>query len=257
MTDPVLLAACAAGGLVTGVLVDAVALRHRDDIESDLPLGPPWSRCGDCGVPLRGLELVPVAGPMQHRGRCRECGHVVGVGQLAVEVGNAALWVLAAIRFGASAPLVPYLLLFSGLLTLAVVDIRTYRLPDRLTFPMLYASSGLIALLSLVQHHPVRILYAAAGSLGFFLFLAAMSFISPKGMGWGDVKLARILGLWLGWLSPLLVIHALLVAGVAGVVVGVVVLALRRGRSAPFPFGPWLALGAVVAILASRSLLVV
>jgi prepilin signal peptidase PulO-like enzyme (type II secretory pathway) len=255
MADPVLLAACGAGGLLSGVAVNALALRHRADPESDLPLQGAWSRCAACDIPMHGLELVPVAGPFTHRGRCRECGHVVGVGQLAVELVNAVLWVLAGIRFGASAPLVPYLLLFSALLLLAIVDLRTYRLPDRLTFPMLYASIVAIVVLSLVQHDPVRILYAAGGSLGFFAFLALMAFISPKGMGWGDVKLARLIGLWLGWISPVLVVHSLLVAGLGGVAAGVVVLVARRGRSAPFPFGPMLALGAVVAILASPALL--
>ncbi|HVX16942.1 MAG TPA: A24 family peptidase [Acidimicrobiales bacterium] len=254
MADPVLLAACGAGGLVSGVFVEALAVRHRDDADLDRPLRAPWSRCGSCDAPLHGLELVPVAGPFAHRGRCRECGHVVGVAQLAVQVVNAVLWILAGIRFGASAPLVPYLLLFSGLLTLAVVDLRTYRLPDRLTFPMLYGSVVAVVVLSLVRHEPARILYAAAGSLGFFALLALMAFVSPKGMGWGDVKLARLLGLWLGWLSPILVVHSLLVAGLAGVVVGLVVLAVRRGHSAPFPFGPMLALGAVVAILISPAL---
>lgn len=255
MANPGLLVACGAGGLLSGVVVEAVALRHRADGDDDRPLFGRWSRCASCDVPIEGAELVPVAGPFLHRGRCRECGQVVGFEQLAVEVVNAALWVLAGIRFGASAPLVPYLLLFSGLLLLALIDLRTYRLPDRLTFPMLYGSVVLIVVLSLVRHDPVRILYAAGGSLGFFAFLGLLAFISPKGMGWGDVKLARLLGLWLGWLSPLLVVYALLIGGLVGVVGGIGVLLARRGRSAPFPFGPMLAVGTVVAILASPTLL--
>lgn len=255
MANPVLLAACGAGGLLSGVVVEAIGLRHRSDGDEDRPLFGRWSRCAACDVPMEGAELLPVAGPFLHRGRCRECGHVVGVEQLTVELINAVLWILAGIQFGASAPLIPYLLLFSALLLLALVDLRTYRLPDRLAFPMLYGSVVLIVVLSLVRHNPVRILYAAGGSLGFFAFLAVLAFISPKGMGWGDVKLARLLGLWLGWLSPLLVVYALLIAGIAGVVAGIGVLLARKGRSAPFPFGPMLALGTVVAILASPALL--
>ncbi len=255
MASPLLLVGCAAGGLVSGVAVDAVALSHRRDAADDLPLSRRWSRCAACDTPLRGVELIPLAGPLSRRGRCRECGHVVGAGQLAVELVNAALWVIGGVRFGASAPLVPYLLLFSGLLALSLVDLRTYRLPDRITFPMLYASVVAIVVLSLVRHQPARILYAAGGSLGFFAFLAALALLSPRGMGWGDVKLGRLLGLWLGWISPLLVVHALLIAGLSGVAVGVVLLALRKGRSAPFPFGPLLVLGAIVAIAASPALL--
>ncbi|MEO9223830.1 MAG: A24 family peptidase [Acidimicrobiales bacterium] len=250
-----LVAACGVGGLVSGAAVHALAVRHGTDPDHDRPLSLPWSRCADCDVPMRGVERAPVLGAVVHHGRCRECGHVVGIGVLAVEVVNALLWVAAAIRFGASAPLIPYGLVFSGALVLAIVDLRTYRLPDRLTFPMLYGSGALVVVLSLVRHDAVRILYAAGGSLLFFGFLGAMALISPKGMGWGDVKLGRLLGLWLGWLSPLLVVYALLIAGLVGVAVGVVALVARRGRSAPYPFGPWLALGAVVAIVASPALL--
>src|SRR5690606_37140101 len=100
---------------------------------------------------------------------------------------------------------------------------------------------------------------ALLSGLGYAGFLAAMLFgfeliTKKQGMGMGDVKLAVVLGIWIGWIEPILVIYSLIAASVLGLIVGVAVLVVRK-ESRPYPFGPWLALGAITVILAANPIL--
>ena len=166
------------------------------------------------------------------------------------------------LRFGPEPAALVYLAFFSTALVLSVVDLETYLLPNRITYPALVGSSAAIVVVSVVSaDDPGRaIAKAAVGAVGWAGFLLALlglfwAATGREGLGLGDVKLAALLGLHVGWISPLLVIPALFVAGVAGLVAGVVALVVRSGESRPYPFGPWLVVGAVVAILASGPLL--
>mgnify|MGYP002738657134 CR=1 FL=1 len=155
---------------------------------------------------------------------------------------------------GASLELVAILPFFSGLLALSVIDLRTFRLPDRVNLPLLLGSIPLIVVISLVQHRPDDLMWAAIGGVGYWLLLGAMWFVYPRGMGYGDVKLARVLGLYLGWVHVALPIYGLMFAGIGGSVAGIAMLAITRNRKQGFPFGPWLAAGTVLAIMLSESL---
>jgi leader peptidase (prepilin peptidase)/N-methyltransferase len=180
---------------------------------------------------------------------------------LLLYVGMVVLFVLAAVRFD-DAPalqLAGYLLLFAALLALSVIDIRLFRLPDRIVLPTLAASIPLVAVASVLDDRPETIRYALVGAAVYFGFLFLAHLVYPRGMGFGDVKLAALMGLYVGWLGEsygqavALVLWAMLIGFVGGSIVGVVLLAMRR-RSAPIPFGPFLALGTVVAVLASEGL---
>ena len=131
---------------------------------------------------------------------------------------------------GAAVP-VPVL----GAAALSVIDLFTFRLPDRITYPVLYASVPLLVVIALVEHQPRHILWALAGGLGYYGLLALMWLISPKGMGYGDVKLGRILGLYLGWIHIVLPIYGLGAAGILGSVVGIGVLLVSRDRRRGVP----------------------
>lgn len=250
MSGAALVVACGLGGLLSGVLVDVLAVRGP----TKRSFAPPWTRCIACERPPSRATLLPVAGVFVMDGRCGGCGERVGWWQPVVEIVNALLWILAALRFGASAELFAILPLFSGLLALAVVDLRTYRLPDRISLPLFIASIPAIVIISLVQHRPRDLLWAGVGAVGYWLLLGLMWLIHPRGMGYGDVKLARILGLYLGWVHPVLILYGLMFAGIGGSLAGVAMLAFTRDRKRGFPFGPWLAGGCVLAILISDRL---
>jgi leader peptidase (prepilin peptidase)/N-methyltransferase len=120
----------------------------------------------------------------------------------------------------------------------------------------------LIGVESLREGAPSQITYALVGGLIYFGFLLVVHLISPRGMGFGDVKLAAVLGLWLGWLAPdsftsfRLVLWAVLVGFVLGSIIGIALWA-ARGRNAAIPFGPFLALGALIVILTSTNIVAV
>jgi prepilin signal peptidase PulO-like enzyme (type II secretory pathway) len=180
---------------------------------------------------------------------------------LVLHLGVLVLFLAAGWRFH-EAPwsvMLAFCALFGVLAALSAIDIEHYRLPDLIVLPSLVASIPIIAVISLVESSSEQIQYALAGGAIYFGFLFVAHLISPRGMGFGDVKLAAVMGLYVGWLGTTftealaLVLWAMLVGFASGSVFGFVVL-LRRRRNRPFPFGPFLAFGTVVAVLASRAL---
>ncbi|HEU5151651.1 MAG TPA: prepilin peptidase [Iamia sp.] len=239
-------------GLLVGSFLNVVIVRVPDRE----PLLTGW-RCTACEAPIRPADGIPVLSWLLLRGRCRACGEEIGFAYVLVEVATAALWVLAGVRFGPSWALVPMLLLVSTLLAQSVIDLETSRLPDRINIPVLGASVVLIGIVSAVEGDPGRVGVAIGGGIGYALFLflpALLSFRGKQAMGLGDVKLGLILGLYLAWLHPVLILFSLIIASVAGAVVGGILFVVRR-RSDHYPFGPWLALGCLLALLFSEPLL--
>lgn len=246
-----------APALVVGSFVNTLIVR----IPTEDEIFSPGPRCQLCNAALGPRDLVPVFSWVATRGRCRHCGDEVPIGYPLVEIANVLLWALAAARFGATWELPVYLVLFSVLLALSVIDLELYLLPNRLTYPSIVGSIIAIPILSfLLRDDPVSAITSAyVGGFGYALFLVVMVavfelILRKEAMGMGDVKLAVVLGFWVGWIHLLLVIYALLFACILGVAVGMVVLAVRR-ESRAFPFGPWLAVGAIAAILYSEQIL--
>jgi leader peptidase (prepilin peptidase) / N-methyltransferase len=181
------------------------------------------------------------------------------VRERAVRVATPVLFALAARRFDADAVLVPFLVLFAVLVVVSVIDLEHYRIPDRITFPALAVSFGLITFVTLIKGaDTVHVRNALIGAVAYFVLLLVPHLVYPRGMGFGDVKLALLMGLFLGWLydDPFqgitLIMWALVVGSALGVLAGVF-FAVVRGRRAEFPFGPSLALGCAVAVLLSDT----
>jgi leader peptidase (prepilin peptidase) / N-methyltransferase len=232
-------------GLLVGSFLNVVA--HR------LPRGGslvrPRSPCPGCLAPVRPHDNVPVLSWLLLRGRCRDCGTTISPRYPAVEAGTAVLWLaVAAVHHDDPARLVLGLVLVTLLVPMALIDLDHRIIPNRLTAPAALMAVG--AGLALDPAGQPERLIAAAVAAGLFL-LAALLY--PGGMGMGDVKLAGVLGLFLGSA----VAPALLVALAAGVVAGGVIIArlgTATGRKTAVPFGPFLALGGVVAVLAGEPL---
>jgi leader peptidase (prepilin peptidase)/N-methyltransferase len=239
-------AVAGACGLLLGSFLNVVA--HR------LPRGVSVvggrSACPACGAQVRAYDNVPVVSWLVLRGRCRACRAPIPVRYPLVEAGTAALMAAIALAHGDDVPrLVLGLALVAFLVPLTLIDLEHRLLPNALTGPAAVVAVALGAALD-PGGMPERLIAAAAAG-GFFL---AAALAHPGGMGMGDVKLAGVLGLYLG--APVAV--ALLVALVGGVAAGAVVVARRgiaRGRRTALPFGPFLALGGVVAIVAGPELL--
>jgi leader peptidase (prepilin peptidase)/N-methyltransferase len=233
-------------GLLVGSFLNVVV--HR------LPLGVSVvggrSACPGCATTIRAYDNVPVLSWLALRGRCRACAMPISARYPLVEAGTAVLVGLVALVHADDGPrLALGVVLVLLLVPMALIDLDHRIIPNRLTGPGALLAVALGTALDPAGE--VGRLLAGLGAGGFFL-LAAIA--SPGGMGMGDVKLAGVLGLFLG--PPVAV--ALLVALVAGVAVGAAIIAARgaaAGRKTAVPFGPFLALGGVVALLAGDPVL--
>jgi leader peptidase (prepilin peptidase)/N-methyltransferase len=176
-------------------------------------------------------------------------GPRVAVRPPAVEVGTAALFVLAALRFGPTWDLPAFLFLAATGVLLAVIDLQHHLLPNRVVLPSIGVGAVLLLVPALAGQEWDALVRAVLGSIVLFVLFLVLALISPSGLGWGDVKLAALVGLYLGWVGW----GAVVVGGTAGFVIqallALVLLAARRvGLRGELPFGPAMLLGAAVAI---------
>jgi leader peptidase (prepilin peptidase)/N-methyltransferase len=155
---------------------------------------------------------------------------------------------------------VAYLALFTSLIALSVIDMQTLRLPDRLVFPSVLVGAAAVAISAVVDGSITPVVGALTGAFIYFGVLLVAHLLHPAGMGFGDVKLAFLMGMALGWPTEggldafVLVVWAMLVGFGLGSVIGIGILVVR-GRSAAYPFGPFLAVGSVAVMLLAPDLL--
>lgn len=179
-----------------------------------------------------------------------------------IHIATVVLFVAIARRLPSSTSvleLVGFLLLTAMLITVSTIDLMIFRLPDRIVIPTLGASIVIVVVASLVAGDASRIRYAFSGAGLYFGFLLVAHLIFPRGMGFGDVKLAAVMGLYVGWLGSsvvqaiALVLWAMLIGFVLGSIIGIVMFAINR-RSKPIPFGPFLATGTLAVVLLGTGL---
>ncbi|MCY3850232.1 MAG: prepilin peptidase [Acidimicrobiaceae bacterium] len=276
MTTALIFAASAAG-LVAGGLITMSAGRVACGEALSLR-----SRCGACRASLRHGETIPVLSWLVLRGRCRHCSARIGFMYPVVESSTSALLVAVALRFGWDWRLFPPLVLAVALMALSLVDLYSYRLPDRLVFPALGVSASAILAEAVNRGDRWVLWYALFGMCVYFSFLLVVHLISPRGLGFGDVKLSLLLGLNLGWAAGVAggdwvdvvryVFWAQLLAGLIGLVGGILIGVLRRklerdvlpdpqvvdGQpvgilAQSFPFGPALACSTMAVVLFADS----
>jgi leader peptidase (prepilin peptidase)/N-methyltransferase len=233
-------------GLVVGSFLNVVI--HR--VPAGESVVSPRSRCPSCEHPIRERDNIPVLSWLLLRGRCRDCGEPISVRYPLVEIGHAVLWLTMLIRFDLTWELPAYLYLASVGLALAVIDLDTKRLPNALTLPSYVVGALLLALPAALDDNWDDYLRAGLAMVALYGFYFVLALIYPKGMGWGDVKLAGVLGLYLGWLSWGVLVVGGFLGFLLGALIGGGLMVLRRaGRKTKIPFGPFMLLGALLAIL--------
>ena len=226
-------------GAAIGSFLNVVAYRlpRRESL-----LRPP-SHCPGCDTAIRPYDNIPVLGWLLLRGRCRECGMHISPRYPVVEALTAILAVsVVLVRHGAH-DLALGLALVIVLVPVSLIDLDHRIIPNRITGP-----AALLAVIIGLVTRPAGVpeqLIAGAAAGGFLLVFALLY---PRGMGMGDVKLAAVLGLFLGRSVGVAILAGLLAGSVAGVAV-MTRLGVEKGRKTAVPFGPFLALGGVVAIL--------
>jgi leader peptidase (prepilin peptidase) / N-methyltransferase len=231
-------------GAVIGSFLNVVVYR--------LPLGQslvkPRSHCPSCDTPVSPRDNVPLLSWLFLKGRCRHCGESISARYPAVELLTALCFVAVVLARGIHPELIALIPFTAVLIAVTFIDLQYKIVPNKIMIPA--AVYGLVTALAFRTHALPELLIAGAGAFTFFL-LAAL--IHPKGMGMGDVKLAGVMGLYLGRL----VIPALVIAFLVGSVVGIG-LVMRygaRSRKVGVPFAPFMAFGGLVAMLAGQQLI--
>ncbi|MEV6446659.1 prepilin peptidase [Amycolatopsis sp. NPDC051716] len=246
----VLVVAAAVLGLLVGSFLNVVI--HRVP-RGESVVRPP-SHCPDCGQTIKTRHNVPVFGWLVLRGRCAGCGARISVRYPLVEFGTAVLFALLALRL--DPPDLPAFLYFGAIgIALALIDLDCRRLPDAIVLPSYPVLLVLLTASAWWRGDWWSLARAGIGGVVLFGFYLVLALAYPAGMGFGDVKLAGLLGGILASLSwPALLIGAF--GGfLLGAVAGVVVLATGRGgRKTALPFGPFMIAAALLAIFAAGPL---
>ena len=209
-------------------------------------LAVPRSCCPRCGGAIGALDNIPVLSWLALRGRCRHCGAPIAARYPLIEACAGLMGAVVAWRFGFGVAALLAACLSWSLLALAAIDYDTMLLPDSITQPLLWL--GLLAnLFGVFVPLATAVVGAMAGYLALWLIFWGFKLLTGKeGMGYGDFKLLAALGAWLGWKMLLPIV---LVASLAGALVGIAMIILGgHDRANPIPFGPWLALGGVIGL---------
>jgi leader peptidase (prepilin peptidase)/N-methyltransferase len=239
-------------GLLVGSFLNVVV--HR--VPAGESVVRPRSRCPQCDTELANRDNVPVVSWLLLRGRCRTCGTPISIRYPLVELLTGALFLAVALRFPDDAELPAFLALTAGLVALSAVDLERFLLPNRILYPTLAITAGFLFAAAAVDGEWDRLRDAAFGGAVAFAVLFLIHIVSPKGMGFGDVRLAGLLGVALGWLGIGHVFLGLFLGFLLASVLGVALIALRlRSRKDRLPFGPFLAAGAMVAVFVGRPVL--
>ena len=243
-------------GLLIGSFLNVVIFR----VPYGLSLVSPGSACGSCGAPIRPWDNIPVISWILLRAKCRDCAASISPRYPLVEFGTALFFSAVAMRFGPGLlesvspvsgviTLLAFLYLASISVALALIDLDTHRLPNSIVLPAYIV--GLLALCAaaVVAGDKGSILRAAIGLCVLWAAYLSLGLAYRGGMGFGDVKLAGVLGLFLGYLGW----GELIVGGFAAFLLGGVfglglLLTKRASRKSGIPFGPWMLGGAWVGI---------
>lgn len=208
------------------------------------------SRCDSCGRTLAAWELIPIFSYLFFRGRCRTCGKRIPVDAILAEALGAFSFAALTLRLGLTAELVMWLILAALLLLLGLIDAREQILPDRLLLAAVLVRAVFWALSGFSLQELGRMALGAFGvSVPLLLLVLMMDrILGRESMGGGDIKLTAVLGLYLPWQQMLFM---LLTACVLGIIGGLA----SRARGKAFPFGPYLALAALVTRLAGENVI--
>ncbi len=243
-------------GLIVGSFLNVVIYR----VPLGLSVVRPPSACPNCHSHIAARDNIPVLSWLLLRGRCRSCGAPVSARYPLVEASTALVWLgvgwwAIANGEGGIDPLLPWLLVLgSAGVALTLIDLEHHRLPDAIVLPLYPACVAGLAFAGVLDSR-WPLLPALGGGATWLLLIGGIWLATGgRGMGFGDVKLAPLLGATLGWVTFGSAIVGLFAAFVLGSVVGVVLLVTgRAGRRSHVPFGPFLLVGAAVGLVAGST----
>lgn len=241
----------ALAGLLVGSFLTVVSAR----VPAGLSVVAPRSRCPVCSAPIRAIDNVPVLSYVMRRGRCRSCRSPISARYPATELATAVLFGLVTARVPTMWAAPAYCAFAAGLVALTVIDFEHRRLPTPVILATAAVGVPLLVVASLGTHDLQAVVRAAVGAAVAFAVFALLFFAVPRGMGFGDVRLSGLCGAFLGWLGYRIEAVGFFVGFIAAGLLAVgLLLAGRAKRKTAVPFGPFLALGALVAVVAGQAI---
>lgn len=274
---PLLVAAVATGafGLLVGSFLNVVVYR----VPNGMSVVSPPSACPGCGSGIKAYDNVPVLSWLALGGRCRSCREPISARYPLVEAGVGVFfavvaiwwWVVSTISTGSITEngwtgvvgglvanllvLVAFLWLAGISVSLALIDIDTHKLPNAIVLPSYLVGGILLATTGILTGDFDALIRSAVGMAAMWVAYFLLAMLYPGGMGFGDVKLAGVLGLYLGFVGWGALLVGAFAAFFLGGIFSLVLLALKRvGRKSGIPFGPWMLIGAWVGIFAGNAL---
>lgn len=239
-------------GLIFGSFATAVA--YRVPRKESIVTGR--SKCPSCDNQITWYDNIPVAGYLLLRGRCRNCGERISPRYLWIELTVGVLWASLVWCFDVSFTVAVYAAFFWVLVVLTAIDLEHKLLPNKIVYPTFVVSWIALTIATAIDGDFSPLKGAALGALIFGGFLFTVAFIAPAGMGGGDVKLAFVLGTYLGYAGGIEVtLVGMFLSFLLGGGIGLLLLLRGGSRKTQVPFGPFLAAGTVLAIFVGDRLL--
>lgn len=252
-------------GSLIGSFLNVVVYR----VPRRLSVVHPPSACPRCGQHIKGYDNIPLLSWLMLRGKCRNCAEPISSRYPLVELGTGLAFAAVAVWFaltrwqaGTGVELAVSILELAAFLyfaaisvALALIDLDTHTLPNRIVLPSYPVAVVLLGAASALAHDWHGLVRMLAGAAALFIVYFVVALISPRGMGFGDVKLAGVIGLFLAHLGLAQLIVGAFAAFLLGGLFSVVLLATRRaGRKSGIPFGPWMLAGAWVGAVVGAPL---
>ena len=276
MIDPALTSVVTVGvalvgvfGLLVGSFLNVVVYR----VPNGMSVVAPPSACPGCASRIRAYDNVPVLSWLALRGKCRSCREPISVRYPLVEAGVGvffgvvALWwwwtvsirPLAAYSTGEAVAstlvLVAFLWLAGVSVALALIDLDTHKLPNAIVLPSYLVGGVLLAAAGILNGDPDGAIRAGIGMAAMWVAYFLMAMLYPGGMGFGDVKLAGVLGIYLGFVGWGALLVGAFAAFFFGGIYAIALMVLKKaGRKSGIPFGPWMLIGAWTGIFAGNTL---
>ena len=235
---------------VVGAVVGSFGGVVADRVPRKESIVRPPSHCTGCGKALGALENIPVVSYIALRGRCRACGARIPRRDVAVEVATALLFVAVALRVGSVWAVPAYCALAASLVALTAIDLEHLRLPTPIVYGTAALGAPLLVLASAGTHRWAALGTALISAAAVLVAFGALFYAVPRGVGFGDVRLASLCGGFLGWIGYREVLLGIVLAFLFAGLPAIVLLALRKvNRRTQLPFGPFLAAGTMASVL--------
>jgi leader peptidase (prepilin peptidase) / N-methyltransferase len=251
--DPLLVAGCAVGGLVLGDVLEPLA----DRLPKKLPLNAPWWRCPSCEAADTGVARIPLFRTTERVHPCPACGERRAHRYRALIQSALSAAVLAglAVRFGADLALAAYAVVGLALVAISIIDFESHMVPNRILYPAAAIAAPLLVIDAAIDHRWGSLWHAAVAAAVGFVALFIVRFAYPKGMGFGDVRLAGLVGGAAGWMGFRAAFLAFFLMFLLGSIGGLIQISLSGGdRKTAIGFAPYMAAATLIVVIFTNPL---